>query len=54
MPRKLVTCFAEDLGLLIGTIKMLKQERAAFISKRLNEIYPETPVPLNHKDAINY
>ena len=30
---------------------MLKQERAAFISKRLNEIYPETPVPLNHKDA---
>ena len=23
---------------------MLKQERAAFISKRLNEIYPETPV----------
>ena len=30
---------------------MLKQERAAFISKRLNEIYPETPVPLNHGDA---
>jgi len=30
---------------------MLKQERATFISKRLNEIYPETPVPLNHKDA---
>ena len=30
---------------------MLKQERAAFISKRLNEIYPETPVPLNHRDA---
>ena len=30
---------------------MLKQERAAFISKRLNEIYPETPVPLNHEDA---
>ena len=30
---------------------MLKQERAAFIAKRLNEIYPETPVPLNHEDA---
>ena len=30
---------------------MLKEERAAFISKRLNEIYPETPVPLNHRDA---
>ena len=30
---------------------MLKQERATFISKRLNEIYPETPVPLNHRDA---
>ena len=30
---------------------MLKQERAAFISKRLNEIYPETPVPLNHNDG---
>ena len=30
---------------------MLKQERAAFISKRLNEIYPETPVPLKHRDA---
>ena len=31
---------------------MLKQERAAFISKRLNEIYPETPVPLNHNDGF--
>ncbi len=30
---------------------MLKQERADFISKRLNEIYPETPVPLDHKDG---
>ena len=31
---------------------MLKQDRAAFISKRLNEIYPETPVPLNHNDGF--
>ena len=38
-------------GCVIGIIKMVKQERAAFISKRLNEIYPETPVPLNHRDA---
>ena len=30
---------------------MLKQERADFISKRLNEIYPKTPVPLDHKDG---
>ena len=30
---------------------MLKQDSAAFISKRLNEIYPETPVPLNHNDG---
>ena len=30
---------------------MLKKERAALISKRLNEISPEPPVPLNHRDA---
>ena len=27
-----------------------KKERAHFIGKRLNELYPETPIPLNHKD----
>jgi endonuclease III len=26
-------------------------ERAAFVDRRLAEIYPETPVPLDHKDA---
>jgi endonuclease-3 len=29
---------------------MLKKERVAFILHRLNELYPETPVPLDHKD----
>jgi endonuclease-3 len=28
-----------------------KQERADFIAKRLEELYPETPIPLDHKDA---
>ncbi|MDG0972486.1 MAG: endonuclease III [Porticoccaceae bacterium] len=29
---------------------MLKKERAAFILQRLNELYPETPVPLDHRN----
>ena len=29
---------------------MRKQERAHFILSRLNELYPTTPVPLDHKD----
>ena len=29
-----------------------KTERAAFIDRRLAELYPETPVPLAHKDAF--
>jgi endonuclease III len=28
-----------------------KQERAAFILRRLNELYPEIPIPLDHTDA---
>lgn len=28
-----------------------KSERAAFIDRRLAELYPETPVPLDHRDA---
>jgi endonuclease-3 len=31
---------------------MLKKERAAFILQRLNELYPETPVPLDHKNIF--
>lgn len=29
---------------------MLKAERVEFVLHRLQELYPETPVPLNHKD----
>jgi endonuclease-3 len=31
---------------------MTKTERAAFIDRRLAELYPETPVPLAHRDAF--
>ncbi len=30
---------------------MLKKERAAFIQKRLNDLYPDTPIPLDHRDT---
>ena len=30
---------------------MLKKERAEYIERRLGELYPETPVPLDHTDA---
>ena len=30
---------------------MRKQERADFIAARLNELYPETPIPLDHSDT---
>ncbi len=30
---------------------MLKQQRADYIKKRLDEIYPTTPIPLDHTDA---
>ncbi|MDP3849669.1 MAG: endonuclease III [Luteolibacter sp.] len=30
---------------------MLKHERASHLLRRLGELYPETPVPLDHKDA---
>jgi endonuclease-3 len=29
---------------------MLKKERAKWISERLQELYPQPPIPLNHKD----
>ena len=31
---------------------MRKKERAQVVLKRLNERYPETPVPLDHSDVI--
>lgn len=30
---------------------MKKSERVAFIQEKLNVLYPETPIPLDHKDA---
>ena len=30
---------------------MTKAERAAFVDRRLAELYPETPIPLVHRDA---
>lgn len=29
---------------------MTKSERAAYVAKRLAELYPETPIPLDHRD----
>ncbi len=34
-----------------NTRRMLKKERARHIHRRLDELYPETPIPLDHKDA---
>jgi endonuclease-3 len=31
---------------------MTKAERAAFIDRRLAELYPATPIPLDHRDAF--
>ncbi|MCB1085733.1 MAG: endonuclease III [Verrucomicrobiae bacterium] len=31
---------------------MTKAERAAYISRRLEELYPETPIPLDHRDPF--
>jgi endonuclease-3 len=31
---------------------MIKAQRAAHLSRRLDELYPETPVPLDHKDPF--
>jgi len=30
---------------------MTKKERAAYLLDRLDQLYPETPIPLDHKDA---
>jgi endonuclease-3 len=31
---------------------MTRSQRAAHVLRRLNELYPETPVPLDHRDAF--
>jgi endonuclease-3 len=30
---------------------MTKQEKVAFVMETLNDLYPEVPIPLNHKDS---
>ena len=30
---------------------MLKQQRADYVLQRLNELYPSTPIPLDHRDS---
>ena len=30
---------------------MLKKQRVEYILKKLNELYPTTPIPLTHKDS---
>ena len=36
---------------LLGNVFMIRRERSLFIQKRLQELYPEPAIPLNHKDA---
>lgn len=31
---------------------MTKAERAAYVARRLEELYPETPIPLDHRDPF--
>ena len=31
---------------------MLKKERAEYVSKRLDELYPDPPIPLDHTDSF--
>ena len=33
---------------------MNKKERALFITKKLNELYPNPKAPLNHKNAFTF
>ena len=33
---------------------MLRKERAAYIQNRLQQLYPETPIPLDHKDPYTF
>ena len=40
-----------SLPVRLNHYPMLKKERAAFVDRRLEQLYPETPVPLLHSDA---
>lgn len=35
---------------MLATRNLLKAERVAYILQRLEELYPETPIPLDHRD----
>lgn len=35
----------------IKNTKMTKKEKSTFVINKLNELYPEIPIPLDHKDA---
>ncbi|MGK0454255.1 MAG: endonuclease-3, partial [Paraglaciecola sp.] len=37
-------------GLKLGYLKMNKQENVQFVIDKLEELYPEIPIPLEHKD----
>ncbi len=47
---ELLFCFTES-G-LPSAIDMLKKERARLIQERLEELYPETPIPLDHANPF--
>ena len=36
----------------LPAVPMTKAERAEFVHRRLEELYPETPVPLDHRDPF--
>ncbi len=40
----------DPIGSALETKNLLKAERVDYIFQRLNELYPEPPVPLDHKD----
>ena len=33
------------------TVMKLKKQRAEYIARKLDELYPEIPIPLDHTDA---
>lgn len=41
----------EEYGCNRVVIMLNKAERVALIQRRLDELYPETPIPLDHKDS---
>ncbi len=38
------------MSISINSLSRSKKERAAYIHQRLEELFPETPIPLDHKD----